>query len=403
MLTSFLQLRFFPIRFLAISFLGGLLFFAGAPAVGAAAPQKDKSSPETTVPDQEEERRELRGEEFVSDDGVLLTGSYYPGNAGKDTIPVVLLHGRGQDREEFDPLIPLLKSRGYAIVAPDFRGHGKSTKRYPTQEEIPQAAPQTGMNTGTGIDTVINSRLSKNQQRKAISRLMRADEIKRRYDRTGGFGMGMQGIQAGMQADRDASIGAAENEFFPTPPPQPLEYLAKDFESEDYLNMAMYDCIPFQDFLIYENDQGRLNINKLVIIGVGMGGTIGALWADSDWAQTKTKDTKVLIILSPTADPVIEKVFKNNKYLRDSVSVSLIAGKNDAAAAQLKSLLFGKDKNREEKNDKADNPNVSLVTLETTQKDGELLAAENVSRNIAGMIETKLSKFKEKDLKWKKQ
>lgn len=39
---------------------------------------------------------------------------------------VVLLHGAGMDRAMFDPQIPALLDRGYRVIAPDLRLHGRS-------------------------------------------------------------------------------------------------------------------------------------------------------------------------------------------------------------------------------------------------------------------------------------
>jgi dienelactone hydrolase len=60
-------------------------------------------------------------------DGLQLALTYYPGTKGKQTIPIVLLHGWKQNRTEYKDLAPALQALGYAVVAPDLRGHGEST------------------------------------------------------------------------------------------------------------------------------------------------------------------------------------------------------------------------------------------------------------------------------------
>jgi pimeloyl-ACP methyl ester carboxylesterase len=62
-------------------------------------------------------------------DGLLLAVTYYPGDKGKQTIPIVLLHGLSQSRGEYKDLAPALQRLGYAVVAPDLRGHGESTHK----------------------------------------------------------------------------------------------------------------------------------------------------------------------------------------------------------------------------------------------------------------------------------
>ncbi len=62
-------------------------------------------------------------------DGVQLAVTYYPGAKGKETIPIVLLHGLNQSRTEYKDLAPALQALGYAVAAPDLRGHGESTRK----------------------------------------------------------------------------------------------------------------------------------------------------------------------------------------------------------------------------------------------------------------------------------
>ncbi len=61
-------------------------------------------------------------------DGVQLSVTYFPGLKGKDSIPVVLLHMYKGDGTEFKTLAPYLQAQGYAVIVPDLRGHGASTR-----------------------------------------------------------------------------------------------------------------------------------------------------------------------------------------------------------------------------------------------------------------------------------
>jgi len=73
-----------------------------------------------------------------TDDGLQLAVTYYPGTKGKQSIPIVLLHEFKQSRTNFtavDPagkpvgLAPALQSQGFAVIVPDLRGHGESTRK----------------------------------------------------------------------------------------------------------------------------------------------------------------------------------------------------------------------------------------------------------------------------------
>jgi len=61
-------------------------------------------------------------------DGVELALTYYRGRAGRQTIPIVLLHGWKQSRNDYKELAASLQSLGHAVIVPDLRGHGDSTR-----------------------------------------------------------------------------------------------------------------------------------------------------------------------------------------------------------------------------------------------------------------------------------
>jgi hypothetical protein len=70
-------------------------------------------------------------------DGLQLALTYCPSAAseelqqgkGKKTIPIVLLHGLKQTRNDYRDLAHALQKLGYAVIVPDLRGHGESTRR----------------------------------------------------------------------------------------------------------------------------------------------------------------------------------------------------------------------------------------------------------------------------------
>lgn len=71
---------------------------------------------------------------FQTFDGVKISADYYPPKKGAANAPgagsgapmVILLHMYGQDRASWKPLIEPLHNAGFAILAPDLRGHGQS-------------------------------------------------------------------------------------------------------------------------------------------------------------------------------------------------------------------------------------------------------------------------------------
>jgi alpha-beta hydrolase superfamily lysophospholipase len=74
------------------------------------------------IPDPEEQT-------LVTSDGVRLALTYFPSNRGREAIPVVLLHMFKGTRADYKTLALALQEKGYAVVVPDLRGHGGSTKQ----------------------------------------------------------------------------------------------------------------------------------------------------------------------------------------------------------------------------------------------------------------------------------
>ena len=66
---------------------------------------------------------------FTTQDGVQLVANYYKGGGSPDAPAVILLHGRDGKKEDFDELAKKLAEKGCAVIVPDLRGCGESTRR----------------------------------------------------------------------------------------------------------------------------------------------------------------------------------------------------------------------------------------------------------------------------------
>ncbi len=71
---------------------------------------------------------ELGGNDLLTSDGVQLAATFYPGTQGQDTVPIVLLHMADGSRKDYLELAPVLQEQGHAVLVPDLRGHGDSTR-----------------------------------------------------------------------------------------------------------------------------------------------------------------------------------------------------------------------------------------------------------------------------------
>lgn len=72
-----------------------------------------------------------------------------------------------------------------------------------------------------------------------------------------------------------------------------------------FLAMAAYDMEAIRSFLVDKNDRGELNLNKLCIVGAGMGANVAVNWALQDWSAPplaigkQGQDVKALVLISP--------------------------------------------------------------------------------------------------------
>ena len=71
------------------------------------------------------------------------------------------------------------------------------------------------------------------------------------------------------------------------------------------LAMSAQDMEAVRGFLVGKNDDGELNLNKLCLVGVGMGATVAVNWAAQDWSAPpllvgkQGQDVKALVLVSP--------------------------------------------------------------------------------------------------------
>ena len=113
---------------IAVKFVGALMFFAFDLPGGTLTPlyaQETKPKAKKLPP------RETTT--LQTKDGVQLRCDFYPGTNGKETVPVMLLHGwegpRGQGNStDFEGLALYLQRAGHAVLVPTFRGHPGSTQ-----------------------------------------------------------------------------------------------------------------------------------------------------------------------------------------------------------------------------------------------------------------------------------
>lgn len=102
---------------------------AATPPVGPSQPPPSQPSALTAPRERLPAPVELSGADMLTKDGVQLRATYYPSSRGKDATVVMLVHGWKGSRKDFARLAPFLQQQGYAVLAPDLRGHGDSVQR----------------------------------------------------------------------------------------------------------------------------------------------------------------------------------------------------------------------------------------------------------------------------------
>lgn len=154
-------------------------------------------------------------------DGAELNAFYFPSEKGKEAVPVLILHEWKGQAGPYGRLCLALREAGFAVLALEYRGHGKSR-------------------------SYIDPRTQKSEP----------------------FDL--------------ATMGKREVEAIVT-----------------------FDLEEAKQFLKNENNEGRLNLNALSVIGVQEGAIMAMHWAVRDWRwpsvgrKKQGQDVKSLVLISP--------------------------------------------------------------------------------------------------------
>ena len=108
---------------------------------------------------------------------------------------------------------------------------------------------------------------------------------------------------------------------------------------DDIERMSTQDLEAVRKYLVGQNDAGKLNLNKLCLVGLGMGATVAVNWAAQDWTAPpllvgkQGQDVKALVLVSPRwkYKGVAMQPALRVAPLKQQVAWMLIAGKDDSA------------------------------------------------------------------------
>jgi len=125
--------------FLVLAALAGTVLVL-SPRVVAGQANQPKADDEKKIPPPEEVPDLITPDP----DGLKLAATYFPGTKGKDTVPILLLHGLGGSGKDYADLALYLQSLGHAVLVPDLRGHGASRKRKGSTIELDASRMSAG-------------------------------------------------------------------------------------------------------------------------------------------------------------------------------------------------------------------------------------------------------------------
>jgi pimeloyl-ACP methyl ester carboxylesterase len=115
---------------------------------------------------------------------------------------------------------------------------------------------------------------------------------------------------------------------------------AAKISKDDVLAMSELDMEAVRSFLVGKNDKEELNLNRLCLVGAGMGATVAVNWAAQDWVAPpltvgkQGQDVKALVLVSPRWKDhgvTIQDALKLGPF-KQTIGWMLIYGKDDAAA-----------------------------------------------------------------------
>ncbi len=191
---------------------------------------------------------------------------------------------------------------------------------------------------------------------------------------------------------------------------QTRELEAARLGKNDFRNMVLYDMEAVRKFLVKKNDAGELNLNKLCLLGSGMGGNVATAWAAVDWNSPKLanrkqgQDVKGLILASPDWGyrglPMLKPL--RNPGVRKEVSVLIIYGKQDRKSTKSAETVhknlkkFHRDPPPEQRHEKQD---LFLVGLPTSLKGTRLLVDPNFGM-LPVMEEFLDARLSQQDFEW---
>lgn len=134
--------------------------------------------------------------------------------------------------------------------------------------------------------------------------------------------------------------GHGDSTLGQSPTGESFELDASRLKAADFEDMVTFDMEAVRQFLVAANDAGELNLNKLCLIGSGMGANVALTWSAVDWDapplanRKQGQDVKALILSSPNwrqnGLPLVNPL--KHPAVREALSIMLVYGSQDTKA-----------------------------------------------------------------------
>jgi len=241
-------------------------FCLAAPLLLASATEIRAAEATAVSPRQSVEELQLE-----TSDGIRIAAWYYPAaEDAKADATVILVHDLDGSHETVDTLARSLQVAGYAVVAPDLRGHGESGLR------------PDGVRADAGD-----------------SRLLKKADLESIAAATGGSHRGQAALRGEIEAVRN--------------------------------------------WIKQKSETGELDIDRLCVVGCGLGATLASMWTAADWNWPPTtsgpqgQQVRALALISPVwaSKGISMSLPLKSDAIQHKVPIMVLAGKSDRDAIRL--------------------------------------------------------------------
>ena len=228
----------------------------------------------------------------------------------------------------------------------------------------------------------------------------------------GGSGADYRGLAEHLQAAGHAVLvpdlrGHVGSTAFQDVKKKELDYKNMPTVMYHYMYAKGMDVEVCKSHLIKENNKGQCNIEKLCVVGAGLGATVAMNWSLVDWSYTpliggikRGQDVQALVLLSPswTDKTVSVNTPIRNPLILNKLSLYILVGKRgremgDATKIhnRIKAARDGTGKEKD----------LYFQEVDTNRQGVELLVPENFK--VAERIEQFIDTIAKKNFPWKER